>query len=371
MNDTVQAAKQHEENPPAGESAADHDNRQPDSASISCTYDCAIAPPSPPAKPAKSDLPTATAYRRPRQTANDHGYIDIYRRRHLKKLYPVIADFGNVLQVVLTVNRQQQPDPASAYSDLREATKNLLSELRKDKIITDKRCVWFCEFHKDGFPHFHVLLNSPQSVFSEIESRYELGFVRQRRFATAYDHLGYVTKQWSKSVVENLPEWVRHLGKRFDRFRTCNGFYGTSRKVKKPTNPGSGSKRPFRTIAEIQEEIRNDQTGDVWLKIPRRGKKSAKLNTAAIADRSELQRMFGTSTITIDRLANIKPTSPARREIVEALFRSFAPGYRTNSRKSLSIIAEATAKHMQLSADYGEPIKTATAEGLLVESAAA
>lgn len=64
-------------------------------------------------------------------------------------------NWRKVRHVVLTLNRDI--DPGEAYKKIRR-NKNIPKLLKK---LNSKKWVWVLEFHADGYPHWHILAESP------------------------------------------------------------------------------------------------------------------------------------------------------------------------------------------------------------------
>ncbi|WP_417748366.1 hypothetical protein [Rosistilla oblonga] len=285
----------------------------------------------------------------------DPHYIGSYAAAKRKQIFPVLCEFDTLRHVALTVDRSQQPDPAKAYEELQKSVSDLFKMLRRNGTLPDNRYVWFLEFHKDGFPHLHLLFCSEQNITSVIQKHHTLGRVFEKRFKTIYQHLGYVTKQLTRSNVENLPAWFSRLPTtKARRYRTSHGFYGAPTKRKQGAVAATRKSRPTKTVAQKQAELAADPRGDLWIEVPRRGKKPWKLNCATITERSELVRLFGTDVITMDLLATVRPSTPAECQIYDAVYHAFGRAYNIGPRGNLSVIAHAAALLRQLERDVAD-----------------
>lgn len=99
-------------------------------------------------------------------------------------------EWTKVRHIILTLDRSL--DPLSAFSKIR-ANRDIPKFLRK---LDAFRWIWILEFHSDGYPHWHVLAESPDGLM-----------FGHRRITDAWRH-GIV---W-ESYIKNANHWGRIIG---------------------------------------------------------------------------------------------------------------------------------------------------------------
>ena len=142
-----------------------------------------------------------------------------------------LPDFKNWRFVTATV-ALREISPLEAYNLGKERMRRFLARLRKALGRAFLWC-WKLEFHQDGYPHWHLLVDYrkpiPPEIMQEMEQWWGLGRINVRRVKGA--DIRYVFKYVAKGP-EEVPEWVaRHKGM-LRVFQTCQGFF-TVRKARK------------------------------------------------------------------------------------------------------------------------------------------
>jgi len=88
-------------------------------------------------------------------------------------------DYRKVRHVILTVDRQKTPAESFALIRQKKAVNRLLTRLNRLKGRVLGRYLWVLEFHRGGYPHWHLLVESEGGMIGKtaIESRWEHGLV--------------------------------------------------------------------------------------------------------------------------------------------------------------------------------------------------
>lgn len=105
-------------------------------------------------------------------------------RARLKKM-----DWRQVRHVVLTVTRDRPP--ALMYDSIRllKSIPLLIRSLH----LSDQQWLWVLEFHRGGYPHWHLLIESPRGMIGKraIEARWEWGLVWES-YIRSEEHWGAI-----------------------------------------------------------------------------------------------------------------------------------------------------------------------------------
>jgi hypothetical protein len=150
-----------------------------------------------------------------------------YKLRKVPVLFARIndrLDWRSTRQIVLTIDRNQYTDGEQAYLDVTQGKKinQLVHNLKRTTGITIRDYVWVLEWHKDGFPHWHVFVDvekkgaSGKIHFENINRYWTIGSVNESYFKS-YQHwqriVGYFGKHGyfdkGKAHQARLPEWAK------------------------------------------------------------------------------------------------------------------------------------------------------------------
>lgn len=123
-------------------------------------------------------------------------------------------DWKRVRHVVLTVKRSIHP--AAAYDYIR--TYKLIPQLIRDLDLTGQKWIWVLEFHRGGFPHWHLLVESDRGMIGKarIAEMWTLGLVWESYVKSDahwgaivgyHQSKGYLAGE-SKAHQLELPEWA-------------------------------------------------------------------------------------------------------------------------------------------------------------------
>jgi hypothetical protein len=121
----------------------------------------------------------------------------------------------------------------------------LVAELNKAGYLHSERYFWVIEFHVNGWPHWHILLDTtfiPYEAFCRVWNRLGtgdentmFGMVRFSKgkggrmgaFRSVKHAAYYVTKYIIKEPQQGWPEWVLNYRGNVMRYRAHNGAYRT------------------------------------------------------------------------------------------------------------------------------------------------
>jgi hypothetical protein len=158
-----------------------------------------------------------------------------YKRQRTKKLTARIQQmsYRRVRFVTLTIDRNLYPDgPESCYREIREkkGIAQFIHNLKRTSAHNITDYAWFMEWHRDGFPHWHVFVELEESGKAAMLGNRDLlrhwkrGAVYESYFTTAahwYNATGYFKKHgyWEKGKKHQaiLPDWARVCGLKIRR----------------------------------------------------------------------------------------------------------------------------------------------------------
>lgn len=173
-----------------------------------------------------------------------------------EKLRPVVEKWDSVLMATLTVDPKAFAGPYEAWRHIGEvrAISRTMQHLRRKKLLRGPEWFSVLEFHKSGWPHFHVLLNATFVEHAVLREGWALGHVslsRSKGFESRDHAVNYATKYVMKPDYI-APEWVLGMEGRIRRFSTSRGLLGSTQRRYEE----SGDKREYkrRTIAERRED---------------------------------------------------------------------------------------------------------------------
>jgi hypothetical protein len=138
------------------------------------------------------------------------------RRQIMAKGFPCVKDWRFVTG---TVDREKYDHPWQAWQDLNESMRYFFTQLRKK--YGQIRWCWKLEFHQDGWPHYHMLIEVKKKVDLEFwRSAWGHGRIEVKRSDGNPDYLfKYITKSGK------LPDYILDHPKRIRFWQTSRGFY--------------------------------------------------------------------------------------------------------------------------------------------------
>jgi hypothetical protein len=161
----------------------------------------------------------------------------------------VVRKWSSVLMLTLTVDPRgfATPEEAWRYVGKKRAIAVLLRTLkRQGKLVGPE---WFSalEFHRSGWPHWHVATHASFIAKIDLDRAWSLGHTwvsRTREFMTPDHAVHYVTKYVMKPEV-GPPGWVLASTAKIHKFSTSRGLLP---RPKRERSEGDGSTRKRRTI---------------------------------------------------------------------------------------------------------------------------
>lgn len=161
-----------------------------------------------------------------------------------QRLTPVLATFERLLMVSLTLDQTlfESPEQAFRYVRKKRCLAEFVKALHRGGHIKSTRFVYVLEFQKNGWPHWHLLLETafiPHDLAMRLWGRHRpvdagpvqpgrpaLGFVSLNapKFATAEHAANYATKYIVKHPAGGYPDWVLDFDGKINRFQTSRGL---------------------------------------------------------------------------------------------------------------------------------------------------
>ena len=163
------------------------------------------------------------------------------------RLVPVVERWSSAFMLTLTVDPTLFAGPREAWSYLKakRCVARLVRELYRRGLIASKHYFAVYEFHKNGWPHLHVLVQAkriPFAAIAEVWGRYRptdadpydpegnrprFGSVRftAPKFANQRHAALYATKYLTKSPEQGYPGWLMDAETREHRYSVSKGFW--------------------------------------------------------------------------------------------------------------------------------------------------
>lgn len=169
-----------------------------------------------------------------------------------RKLIKALGQFQAVQMWTLTVDPTLfDGDPQAAYEYLsaKRCVAELVRTLRDQGLLLSDRYFYVIEFHKNGFPHIHIIFDAKFISHQAIQDRWNLfrpswagpvegkrpafGMVRFSRredgkraeFESVEHAACYVTAYLVKHPEYGYPEWVLNSKRRIVRYRSSRGLF--------------------------------------------------------------------------------------------------------------------------------------------------
>ena len=146
-----------------------------------------------------------------------------------------LLNYSATRQVILTIDRKKFKDGQQCYEALKEAgaVHQFIHNLERTSKIKIKDWVWVLEWHKGGFPHWHVFIETKTGKQGQIGNEillkhWKYGMVRESyiktqkhwdRFTKYFAENGYFNPRHDKSSKDKshqlkLPEWALNVSYR-------------------------------------------------------------------------------------------------------------------------------------------------------------
>lgn len=169
----------------------------------------------------------------------------------LDRLKPVLKTFKSVMMITFTVDPKKFSGPAQAWSEVmgRRWIAKTVAKIRRAGFLESERFFYVLEFHKSGWPHWHLVVESAFIPHEMIERAWGYGFVsysKKTEFANS-DHAVYYLLKYVGKNDSGYPEWVLHHPGRIRLVATSRGLVETEKREK---NIGKKNPRKTKTIAQ-------------------------------------------------------------------------------------------------------------------------
>lgn len=179
-----------------------------------------------------------------------------------ERLIPILETFAHTMMLTLTIDPKLFESPEEAYWYVRDkrAITELVRALRKAGYLITGRFFYVVEWHKNGWPHFHLLVEArhiPHKELARLWGRHrpktapkwrgsyarslkgqspEFGSVlfSKRAFKSAKHAACYAIKYMIKQPEQGYPEWVMDSTRQIKLYSTSRGLLPSKRKQKLP-----------------------------------------------------------------------------------------------------------------------------------------
>jgi len=172
-----------------------------------------------------------------------------------EKLKAALHSWNSVIMLTLTLDPKDYSGPEEAYREVgkKRAVAELMKKLHKRGMVDTREFTLTMEFHKSGWPHYHVLVRSTFVEKHELQRLWKRGhcWVSKGDFESVEHAINYATKYIVKTSEEEpfwFPEWVLDFKGNLRRFSTSRGLCPTLRNKSKK-NPDSKPRIRIRKTA--------------------------------------------------------------------------------------------------------------------------
>lgn len=161
------------------------------------------------------------------------------------KLRIVLASFTSIQMWTLTVDPKRFASPREAHNwvQRKRVISKLVASLNSKGYLFTPRYFWVLEFHQNGWPHWHLLLDASFIPFEYFRDEFNrigtgskdtmLGMVQfskgrgatSGKFDSSRHAAFYATKYITKEPEQGWPEWVLQYNGNIMRYRGSNGLF--------------------------------------------------------------------------------------------------------------------------------------------------
>ena len=164
-----------------------------------------------------------------------------------RRVVEVVNTFQAVAMISLTVDRTLFRNAQEAYEWVRgkHGIGLLIKNLRRKGWLDSARYIWFIEFQKAGWPHWHILVDAkyvPAALVYELWGKLRPAGIEQvpgrppfgkvdvsaGKFLNGAHAANYGTKYVIKEPREGWPDWVWEFEGRVAHYGVSRGFWGTA-----------------------------------------------------------------------------------------------------------------------------------------------
>ena len=144
--------------------------------------------------------------------------------------------------LTLTVDPKDYASPKEAYEYVgkKRRVAETIRELKRKRLLKNAEFTVTLEFHKSGWPHWHVLIESKFVCKHKLQSAWRLGncWVSKGDFDDVGHAINYATKYIVKTNDDEekeflFPDWVLDYAGNVRRFSTSRGLCEPLRPKKK------------------------------------------------------------------------------------------------------------------------------------------
>ncbi len=177
-----------------------------------------------------------------------------------ERLRPALRSWRSVMMLTLTVNRVDWDNPEDAWRDVGKNRKisELMRALKYHGAVRHRGYTCTLELHKDGWPHWHLLVESNYVCHDLLKRLWGWGHVHysKQEFESIEHAINYATKYIVKTSEADddefwFPDWVLDLkDSNFRRFSTSRGLCKPLRKPAKKNKTGETRERVTRSPRE-------------------------------------------------------------------------------------------------------------------------
>ena len=172
-----------------------------------------------------------------------------------ERLRPQVGQWESVMMLTLTIDQTKFDGPREAYEYVGKKRKisELIRKLHRDKVLITKRFTATLEFQKNGWPHWHLLVESRFVPKHDLQETWGLGncHFSKRDFVDSSHAVNYATKYITKTSKEGdefwFPDWVLDYPGNIRRFSTSRGLCPPDRRPARKKSTGKKRERKRRT----------------------------------------------------------------------------------------------------------------------------
>lgn len=177
-----------------------------------------------------------------------------------EKLRKSVGSFRAVLMLTLTVTREVGAKEAYEMVQRQRGVAELMKKLRRRSLVMSSKFFYVIEFHRDGWPHWHVIVESRFIDKHDLQKMWGRGNVwvsagprgKGQSFESNMHAVNYVTKYLTAAEGEKqpFPDWVMDYRGNMRRFATSRGLMGDPKKKPPPKSDGEKRERVRMTPRE-------------------------------------------------------------------------------------------------------------------------
>lgn len=184
--------------------------------------------------------------------------------------------FQNVMMLTFTLDPEhfsEGPEPAYRWVAQERILANVMRALRKAGLVTNPRYFYVVEFHDNGWPHWHLLLDAKFLSIAKVrefwnrhlkklgicekDTRVGLGGVKfssgkksggELEFASPIQAASYTAGYLTKFPKDGFPDWVMNYQGRIKRYGVSHHFWEG---CEAPS--GAGSEKSARVVEAVDE----------------------------------------------------------------------------------------------------------------------